>query len=184
MYNYIKYFKYSLIVMDPLDSLRYYAIIKYTLLFIGLCCICSCTSFIYYNMLSKHYIRANNAKVNYKHFSNNIPTENCSINAPEVDCIYVNEYDAKNMHYTFPYKNIDIKTPPTIGTTSIYFEDKNPQNYIISFIDPTNIPLIILYVVTILLFGVSINLLLIYLSKTYAAITSLHEGVKDVKFFF
>ncbi len=165
--------------MDPLISFWYYAIIKYSLFFIGLCCICSCMSCFYYNLSSKQYIRANNAKVNYKHFSNNIPTENCSINAPEPDCIYVNEYDAKNIHYTFPYKNVDIKKPPTIGTTSIFFENNNPQNYIISFIDPTNMPLIILIVVIFLLFVVSINLLFIYLSKSYGIVLGVHQVFND-----
>ncbi len=168
--------------MDSLTSgLQIYSTIKNSFFLIILCCVCSCVSYCLFDTMGRNYMLAKNSQITFKHFSDNIPTENCSVNAPSPDCKYVNEYyDNNNKHFNSPYNFVDPKKLPVVGNTTIYYEDKNPQNHVNSFIHPTHGVLIILAIVIVLLIAASINLYFISTNKTYGAVVGGIEATSDI----
>ncbi len=167
--------------MDDLSSgLQLYSTIKYGFLLIILCCICVGFSYLYMYLEKKNYLQASNAQVTFKHYSNNTPLDDCSINAPEPDCTYLSEYEAKDKKYVIPQIVVNTKNKPLVGNTTIYYEENAPQNHIISFIKPSNIALIILGIVVILLIASIVNLFLIRSSKSYGAVIGGIEASRDV----
>ena len=146
--------------MNEISSgLQLYSTIKNSFSVIILCYCCLCATYGNYHIYNKNYIQANNSEITFKHVKNNIPIDNCSVNAPETDCLYVSEYDdIQNNHFAIPNYFTDGKKPPQIGKTNIFYEDKNPQNYVSSYTHPSNIVLIILIVIILLLIISSIHL--------------------------
>lgn len=170
-------------LMDDISSgLQLYSLIKNSFFLIVLCCICSCVSFCYATALGKNYIMATNAKTTLKHFSGNLPTnEDCSLNAPEPDCFYVNEYiDNKNIEYRIPFTIIDPTKPPPLGPNTTFYEEKNPRNYVNSMFHPANIAFIILCIVIVLLIAALINLYFVMNNKGYGAITGGIQVTGDI----
>jgi hypothetical protein len=169
--------------MEEVSSgLQLYSTIKNSFFLIILCCCCLSLSYCYIYALGKNYTLSTNAKTTFKHFSNNAPTnQDCSVNAPEPDCFYVNEYvDNKNNEYKIPYPIIDPKKPPNIGSNKTYFEEKNPRNYIQSFVHPAKGVLILVCIVIILLIIASINLYFIRTNKGYGAVMGGIEATNDI----
>jgi hypothetical protein len=169
--------------MDNLSSgLQFYSTIRNSLFLIVLYCVCSCVSYCYVDALGRNYILSTNSKTSLKHFNGNTPTnKDCSLNAPEPDCFYVNEYiDNKNIEYRIPHPTIDPKKPPNVGPNTTYYEEKNPRNYVQSFIHPANGALILLGIVIILLIAASINLYFIINYKGYGAVMGGIQATSDI----
>lgn len=170
---------------DVSSGLQFYSQIKNGFGLLFLLGFCICLSFFYFNLLGKNYIQANNAHTSFKHFNIGVPSEDCSINAPDPDCQYIDEYTDKNsVPYVMPVMVADPKKPPTVGNVTLFYEEKNPTNYVKSPIQPANGVLIFLVIIIILLILASINLYLVSTYKTYGAVMGGIDATHDVMSMF
>lgn len=165
---------------DISSGLQFYSILKNGLGVIVLCIACICASYFYSVIISKNYIQANNSKITYKHFNNNVASQNCNSSQPASDCLYLDEYDDNNNnHYAIPtvYDNTHI---PSVGNSNFYYEDKEHKNHVSSPTSPSNFVFIILAIVCVLLFFASINLYFVITNKSYGAVVGGIEATSDV----
>jgi hypothetical protein len=169
--------------MSDIESgLQFYSSIKSLFSILLILLICCSLSYCFYITLNKNYKLANNGKISFKHVDDLGKILNtCDVNNSIPDCKYIVEYDdISHNHYSIPNQIIDPKKPPQIGNTQIYYENDIPSNYIISFINPSNGILILLFVIFIFLIFALINLYLIRTYKGYGAVIGGIEATTDI----
>jgi len=121
------------------------------------------------------YELGKNGQTTYKQYINNT-YENCNkTDITNPNCLFYTEYDDNNnQHHMIPIQELD-KTKRTVGSSPIYYDKNNTDNYINSPIDPFNIGSIISCLLCIFII---IAIIHIYLLSKYKGFAAVEGGVQ------
>lgn len=97
-----------------------------------------------------------------------------STDISNTNCLFYTEYDdINNNHYMVPIQNVD-KTKRLVGSSPIYYEKNNPNNYVNTPISPVNIASIISCILCILII---ITIIYVYLLSRYDGLATVQGGI-------
>jgi len=112
-----------------------------------------------------NYINASNSKITYK-----TSHDGKDCDSDDLKCRYFVEYSDSNNNKYVKDMIVNPKIKPTIGSTSVFYPEKNPERFDLSPIHPAyfsyGISIILIFVIA----GSCLNYYFISINKSYATI--------------
>lgn len=138
--------------------------------------------FFYFYISNKKYVAAKNGMLSYSRISTNDKLEKCTSELP--DCNYYLEYNTNNDTYYRSAQQVDKKNKPTLGSTSVFYSEKNPSDYTLSSLNPKYISIGLMVIFIIIIIAISINIYLINKYESYGAIQGGLEAASSLNNIF
>lgn len=154
--------------MSISSGLATYAKLKAVIGILLLCCCCCGASYLEYYMFSQNYILANNASI-YQ-----AVVDGSACISTQINCSYYIKYtDQNNKSYNKILQVVNNKLP-TIGSTTVYYNNKNPDNYTMSPLNPLYISSGVLGLISCLLLLAFVHF---YFISKYDSLATVEGGI-------